>query len=240
MKHETGGLTMLVILRRRYLRILLILALFCLGGLFGGLLSSALTGATVVVDPGHGGIDGGCQDGRGNLEKDLNLAISRRVADRLRQAGISASLTRRDDRELGATYPRDLAARRESARRAGARALVSLHANWCSDPAAEGALAVIPPGSPQSLQLAKAILNRLRVLGPVNQEPLVMTDHGLLGTEPFPIVLVEVGFLSNPAEAARLQTPSHQDLLARAIARGIADYLGAAGSRPPSPARRAR
>lgn len=210
------------------------MSLFCLGGLFGNL-RLAKQPNPIMIDPGHGGLDGGCQDGRGNLEKDLNLAISKRVADHLRQAGFRPSLTRTDDRELGATYSQDLAARRTLAGRARARALVSLHANWCSDPAAEGALTVIPPDSPQSAMLAKAILNRLRVLGPVNPDPLVMPDHGLFSPVAFPIVLVEVGFLSNPAEAARLQTHTHQDLVARAVARGIADYLRPAASPPPAP-----
>ncbi|MGC2274536.1 MAG: N-acetylmuramoyl-L-alanine amidase [Candidatus Binatus sp.] len=42
-----------------------------------------------------------------------------------------------------------------------------------------------------------------------------------------PAVLVECGFMSNPAEAARLESPSYQDLLARGIATSVADYFDA-------------
>lgn len=228
---------MIMLLDRRLVAGLALVPLFCLGGICGRLFLAVRAGPAVVVDPGHGGIDGGCQDGRGNLEKDLNLAISRRVAAHLREAGYAAHLTRADDRALGETYGRDLMARVDAARQTRARALVSVHANWCRDPSATGALMVVPPAAPQSMRLAKAIGARLQGLCPVNPEPLVMPDHPLLAAESFPIVLVEVGFLSNPAEAARLQTAAYQDALGRAIAQGIEDFLRAA---PPAAIRSTR
>ncbi|NLG84637.1 MAG: hypothetical protein GX493_08550, partial [Firmicutes bacterium] len=73
--------------------------------------------------------------------------------------------------------------------------------------------------------LAVAILQRLREICPVSPEPITRSDHTLLAAASFPIALVEVGFLSNPKEAARLQEVSYRRALARAIAEGIADYL---------------
>ena len=217
---------MIVVLRRGWALALCSLPLFCLGGVFGSLYITERSGsAVIVIDPGHGGIDGGCQDGQGNLEKDLNLAIARRVAVRLSEAGVTARLTREDDRELGVTYGKDLLARLDMARDGRAVALISVHANWIHDPSAEGALAVIPPDSPASTELAEAVLARLRGICRVNPTPLVMTDHPLLASTSFPIVLLETGFLSNPTEAAHLRLPSHQDAIARAIALAIKDYL---------------
>lgn len=214
----------LFFLRRRLALGLLAIPLFCLGSAWGRLLATR-TQAVIAIDPGHGGIDGGCQDGRGNLEKDLNLAMARLVAENLRRDGHRVYLTREDDRDLGPTYRRDLLARLANARARGAILMVSLHANWCHDPAAEGALALVPPDSPESNALAKAVLLRLRAVCPAVLEPVVDPDHVLLAHAPFPIALVEVGFLSNPREAARLQDPPYRASLARAIAEGITDYL---------------
>ena len=52
-----------------------------------------------------------------------------------------------------------------------------------------------------------------------------MSDHPLLAKAAFPIVLVEVGFLSNPVEAARLQTEEYRRALGQAVALGVQDYL---------------
>jgi len=182
-------------------------------------------GPLVVIDPGHGGIDGGCQDSLGNLEKDINLAISDRLVRHLARAGFTPRLTRNGDRALGETYRQDLLVRLDTARRSKAAVMISLHANWVHDPAAHGALMVIPPGSPGSVRLAGSIIARLRTVCRVNTEPLLMSDHPLLAAEIFPVALVEVGFLSNPSEAARLQTAAYRDTLGQALALGIADYL---------------
>ena len=224
---------MVFFLRRRVLIGLVMIPFFCLGTAWGRLLARKT--APIAIDPGHGGIDGGCQDGRGNLEKDLNLALALLVAENLRQKGYPVCLTREDDRDLGPTYRQDLLARVEKARAAGAGLMVSLHANWSFDPAAEGALALIPPGSPRSELLARAILRRLREVCPVNPEPVVRGDHALLANASCPITLVEVGFLSNPQEAARLQEPSYRRAIARAVADGIEDYFRAKGKTPEWP-----
>ncbi len=219
---------MIILVRRSWFLALYVVPLFCLGGAFGRLfLADRPPGATVVIDPGHGGIDGGCQDAQGNLEKDLNLAIARRVAFHLGGLGYTAVLTRAEDRALGETYGHDLQARLDMARLRQAYALISIHANWVHDPSAQGALAVIPPGSPRSEDLAKTLLERLRGLCEVNPRPLVMPDHPLLVPAPFPMVLLETGFLSNPSEAARLQQTDYRDAVGRCVALGIRDYLRA-------------
>lgn len=226
--------TVILLLHRQWVFGLFFLPFFCLGFL-GRSLVAVQSARGIIIDPGHGGIDGGCQDGRGNLEKDLNLAVALRLAAALEKTGCPVKLTRRDDRALGATYARDLDYRLAFARQNGARALVSLHANWYYDPGAEGAVAVIPPSSPESEALARSILARLKDLCHVKSEPIVMTDHRLLAAMPFPVVLLEMGFLSNPKEAARLQSADYREALARAVAQGILDHMGTA-ARPEAPA----
>lgn len=87
----------------------------------------------VVVDAGHGGHDPGALGGSGLREKDVTLAISRRLVDRLNaERGMRGVLTRRDDRFL------DLRARMEAARSANADLFISIHADAARNRSARG------------------------------------------------------------------------------------------------------
>ena len=130
---------------RRFLLALGALALaFLLAGAFSpsGLIRSLIaeTGPVVVVDPGHGGVDGGTSDQEGTLEKDINLAIALRLRDHLRAGGVKVVMTRTTDTDLSPFRPgksgrhrRDLAARIEKARNTRAVCLISIHCDWAGD-----------------------------------------------------------------------------------------------------------
>ena len=66
--------------------------------------SAAVTPPTVVIDPGHGGEDGGCSADDGTTEKQLNLMVSENLCDILNAAGYSAVLTREEDTLLYDMY----------------------------------------------------------------------------------------------------------------------------------------
>jgi N-acetylmuramoyl-L-alanine amidase len=96
---------------------------------------------TVVLDPGHGGIDTGVQSD-GVLEKTLTLDLARAVADELRRrAGARVTLTRTDDRDLGHL------GRAELANRPGPDVVLSLHFGMSLDPRARGGGAWCAPAS---------------------------------------------------------------------------------------------
>ena len=222
---------MLLILRRKRLLGFIFVPLFFLGGAAGSSIRQRPpVAACVLIDPGHGGIDGGCQDSLGYMEKDINLGIAGKIAVRLRQKGVKVHLTREDDRALGKTYGEDLLNRLQQARRLKPQVMLSIHANWHTDPSGEGAVTVIPANSKASAALAKIILAELGELCYVNPNPIVMPEHQLLATEAFPIVLIEVGFLSNPEEASRLHTAPYQEQLGRAISEAVLRYLHLNGS----------
>jgi N-acetylmuramoyl-L-alanine amidase len=86
----------------------------------------------VVVDAGHGGYDPGTRSEDGVLEKDLALAISRRLADSLKGRGVNAVLTRDRDEFLS------LAQRTAIANQLSAELFVSIHLNWSPNPQTEG------------------------------------------------------------------------------------------------------
>lgn len=88
---------------------------------------------TVVLDAGHGGHDPGANGPRGTREKDVTLAVARRLADRLEATGVvDIVLTRSDDSFVA------LADRRKIANRSNGDLFVSIHANAAENPTAEG------------------------------------------------------------------------------------------------------
>lgn len=194
---------------------------------------------TVVIDAGHGGADAGVREG-GAEEKALTLELARLVADELqRRARVRAVLTRHDDQELSQD------ARAETANRAHADAVLSLHFGGFPDARAHGALAWCAPARPadvtsamaglitlvpwrevalgravESRGLAESVTDALerRGFGPASvRERLPLS---LIGVQS-PGILLECGSLSNPEERARLLAPGGLKPLAAAIAEGV-------------------
>jgi N-acetylmuramoyl-L-alanine amidase len=175
----------------------------------------------VVIDPGHGGKDPGTlAAGRGGRkESAVNLALATGVADRLKQRGASAILTRKDDTFL------ELEDRSAIASRAGADLFVSLHCNSVPNPGISGfSVHVARSASASSAAAARAIERNLSAAG-VSGRGLVENNFRVLVQSACPAVLVECGYLSNPAEASRLGDPGYQAKVAEAVANGIAEYL---------------
>lgn len=181
----------------------------------------------VLIDPGHGGVDGGAR-GHGLLEKDVVLSISLLLRDALLDAGVPAELTRDTDKELspkkdGRTFYRerhviDLQNRLDYARDLGAWALVSIHANSSEVDYAKGQLVIYQADNLVSERLALALCQELSAYGRCQTR---VEDAFLLRDEAMPAVLVEVGYLTNPPEAAQLGTEAYRQALAEAIARAI-------------------
>ena len=102
---------------------------------------------TVVIDPGHGGVDGGTADWQGNLEKNINLKIALKLREQLRQSGLRVVMTRDRDVDLApflagrkGRHRRDLMGRINKALSARCFALVSIHCDYSQDPSKQGAV----------------------------------------------------------------------------------------------------
>lgn len=109
----------------------------------------------VVVDAGHGGHDPGALGASGLREKDVTLAISRRLVDRLNaEPGMRGVLTRRDDRFLG------LRERMEAARSANADLFVSIHADAAQNRKAQGSSVYVLSGKAASDEAARRLAAR--------------------------------------------------------------------------------
>ncbi|MBN1629528.1 MAG: N-acetylmuramoyl-L-alanine amidase, partial [Thermoleophilia bacterium] len=180
----------------------------------------------ICVDPGHGGSDSGAVGVSGANEKDVNLAISLLLADRLREAGLRVMMTREDD-----TYP-DLHDRATMANEAGASLFVSIHNNASGDSGSRGTETFYwgndAQVSPDGRLLAQIIQrNLVEALGSLDRGARThWFDLVVLAETEMTAALVEVGFMSNAVEEAKLLTLEYQAAAAQAIADGILEYLG--------------
>lgn len=196
----------------------------------------ALPTAEVLIDAGHGGIDGGAHYGS-VLEKDINLQVAKRLYLVLRSQGIPAVLNRTGDYALSdenrwhpsrSRHQRDLSQRRGLADEIAVQLLVSLHVNWSRRPSASGPL-VLHQEEGRSALLAAFLQDALNREYGSRRLPKVGKPYYLLNLVKRPAVIVELGFLSSPADRAKLTDPRWQQRLAEAVAAGIRQYLWTAG-----------
>ena len=186
----------------------------------------------VVVDAGHGGDDPGKVGTNGALEKDINLAIAKRLAVLLEQADVKAVMTREDENGLydaGAERKKvqDMKRRISIMEEAAPDLVVSVHQNSYDGASIKGAQVFYYTGSTEGKKLADIVQNRMvSGLDPTNHRIAKANDsYYLLKKTSKPIVIVECGFLSNPQEAELLTDPVYQERVAWQIHMGVLQYL---------------
>lgn len=174
----------------------------------------------VVIDPGHGGRDPGAI-GIGSIrESEIVLDISRQVVSLLKQQGVDAILTRSRDEEI------ELSPRVQFAERANADVFVSIHANSFDARRTDvnGIETFYYTGS-SSQQLARAVQNSLLQELGARDRGVKAANFYVLRYTSMPAVLVETGFVTGSEDAARLSSATGRAQIARAIARGILQYM---------------
>ena len=191
---------------------------------------------TVVIDPGHGGEDGGTQSADGMYEKDLNLSVALLLRDLLEANGVPVVLTRNEDVLLydrngnhqGHKKRMDLASRLSTAQHTEDSLFISIHMNAFPQSQYHGLQVWYGTGDPLSAEIASNIQGKARaLLQPDNaRRTKAATDAiYLLKQLESPAVLVECGFLSNPEEATRLAEADYRQQLALVIFSAILPYL---------------
>lgn len=189
---------------------------------------------TVVLDPGHGGEDGGALSPGGVRESRLNLEISLRTRDLLRFVGIQVVMTRETDRSIYSPDAEtvsekkvsDLKNRVKLVNETQDALLISIHQNMFSEAKYYGAQ-VFYSDTRGSQALAEALQDCFTSkLDPTNhrQAKPCQTVY-LLNKIRCPGVLIECGFLSNPAEEAKLQDAGYQKKIAAIITAGLTTAL---------------
>lgn len=174
----------------------------------------------VVIDPGHGGEDEGCEND-GIQEKDINLAIAGMVRDQLAGMGYQVVMTREADAYMAKEE------RVKNANAWGADIYVSIHQNTFEDGSVEGI---------ETWYDGRAGADNERLARLVHQETLKSTgaaarelrgdsEFHVTGETSMPSCLIETGFLSNEGEREKLAAPEYQRQIADGIASGIDLYF---------------
>jgi N-acetylmuramoyl-L-alanine amidase len=192
-----------------------------------------LSGKKIALDPGHGGPDGGAKSREGLIEKDVNLAITLHLRDYLQEAGALVVMTRENDKDLAQSSTKgyskrkteDLINRAQFITQQQSDMLVSIHLNSIPSTQWSGAQTFYYPNHKDNGMLAALIQDEIRKnLKNTDRIAKPVGNVYLLKTLKIPSALVEVGFLSNPAEEDMLKSPAYQKKIAASIYQGILRY----------------
>ena len=188
----------------------------------------------IVLDAGHGGIDGGVTGiTTGTKESDLNLAITLRLKETLDDMGFETLLTRKTEAGLYDTATdgfkrQDMQRRKEIVQNADPALVISVHQNRYPSTSVRGAQVFFRRGDSQGERLAFSLqekLNALYKMERVKGRKHTPSEYFMLSCTENPSVIVECGFLSSPADEKLLLSPTWQKRLAESIAAGVVAYL---------------
>ena len=200
----------------------------------------------IVIDAGHGGMDGGASSSDGTLEKDITLQIARSLEKEFSSYEVDVIMTRNDDkwladdddRPIRARKREDLMRRKEIIDNSQADAAILIHLNSFPEDALVCGAQVFYPKENEartdvrtvsdiSRMLAESVQKSLEININDGRERKAMAKNDILLFKEVktPSLLVECGFLSCPQEAEKLKTAEYQQLVAKAILQGVNEIL---------------
>lgn len=187
----------------------------------------------IVIDPGHGGKDGGANGPSGSVESDINLAIAQKLRGYIETNGDVCIMTREteaglcEDDSTMWIKRKDLKLRKEIIKSSNGDIFISIHLNSFPQQQYYGAQVFYEKGSEESRRLAECVQSQMvSILDPDNKRAAKASDtYFILKNNPMPSILVECGFLSNPREEKLLMDDEYQNKVAYAIYTGVLKYL---------------
>lgn len=190
-------------------------------------------GMTIVLDAGHGGIDGGVV-GRttSTPEAEINLAITKSLRHFLLEKGYNVILTRKNyDGLYGLTSKNkkldDMKKRKEIISEAQPNLVISIHQNFFPRSNQRGAQVFYAPNSEIGAEMAKSMQQFLNSNLEASKRNSAKGDYYILQCTDYPSLLIECGFLSNPEDEALLVQATYQEKVAYTIFCGIEQILDA-------------
>lgn len=223
-----------------------ILVLFCLLAIMverknrEALQTAAVSGVsghpTILIDAGHGGVDGGTVAQDGTVEKGINLEIALKLEAVFQIMGFDTVMTRREDvsihdesaQTIRAKKISDLHNRLKLINETPDCLFLSIHQNSYPYPNNTGTQVFYSSNNPESQALAASIQQSvIRLIQPQNTRKVKKagTEIYLLYQAKTPAVMVECGFLSNTQEKEKLLNPAYQNELTLSIFYGVLNYL---------------
>lgn len=189
---------------------------------------------TIVIDAGHGGVDGGVVGTRTNVkESDINLSVSRLLQTEFEAAGFHVVQTRPTEAGLYGSATkgykkRDMQRRAEIIEENAPAAVISVHQNFFPVSSRRGAQVFFRETNELSRTLACSVQTALNEMPEcVVRSEALKGDYYVLNCNDYASVIVECGFLSNAADEALLVTERYQKRLAEAICQGTVAFLAA-------------
>lgn len=190
---------------------------------------SVLAGHFIAIDPGHGGIDDGASANH-VIEKQITLAISKKLGDELQKHGATVVFTRESDIDY---YTRgrggkrnDLLKRIDIMEKSGAEIFISIHCNAFRSVKLSGAQVFYSPKFTENKIIAERLQQAIKKISPDNKRQ-AKADVAilLLNGISMPGVMVETGYVTNQQEAILLASNEYQQKLVEYIAKGLAYHF---------------
>ena len=189
----------------------------------------------LIIDAGHGGMDGGAVGVDKALEKDINLSIAKKLSSMAKAYGFEVLMTREEDVSIhddGVTGIRnqkvsDIHNRLKLSQENPGAIFISIHQNKFTQQRYWGTQVFYSRQNPESKAIAEIIKDNVREsLQPENSRETkpAQKDLYILYNSTNPAVMIECGFLSNPQECERLQDEKYQQGLAFVILSSIIEY----------------
>lgn len=196
----------------------------------------------VVIDPGHGGMDGGAEGSDGTIEKDINLNISMKLKEKLEADGIRVIMTRNSDTGLSGESQdetirfiksRDMHERKRIIDETDPALTISIHLNsFTQDASVKGAQVFYPMDGEdnivESSRLAAEIIQK-KLNSDINTDKkrteMAKNDVYLFQNISSPIVIAECGFLSNEEDLMNLKNEGFQEKISKSLKASISKYL---------------
>lgn len=181
---------------------------------------------TIVIDPGHGGLDGGVSSESGVKESDLVLSIALCLGEYLESGGFDVVYTRKNKSALvGGRFVKktDMKRRVEIVKKAKADVVVSIHLNSFRDRKRRGIQVFFGDENSKSfaLLMQSQLNEKFNVVDAGRNFSILKTDKYILNESPCPAIIIECGFLSNPDDEKNLLDDEYQHRLAQGIYEGL-------------------
>lgn len=198
-----------------------------------------LGGRVIIIDAGHGGVDGGANN-QYIIEKDVNLDVALKLQEKLEMAGSRVVMTRTEDVSLSnsqeinrSRYLEDLNERVRIINSSGASILVSIHTNVNNaKPSTRGMIAFYSDTHPGSKELAYTLQDIFNSSEFIYNNTIYKSKHApqmgryfILTKSNIPGVIVETGFISNSTDLFLLRQQEYRKHIADTIYKGIMSYF---------------
>jgi len=192
-------------------------------------------GKTIIIDPGHGGIDGGAVGANKTLEKDLNLTLSKELKDMLTKEGYKVIMTRDGDnlsfgdkeKEIKNKKRADTKNRLRIAENTPGALFISIHMNYFEDASARGSQVFYSIKNPESRNFAELLKKSLLEYADSENNREIKEAYPsiyIMKNIKNPAVLLECGFISNKEDEKRLNTPEYRGKIIKAVIEAIRTF----------------